>query len=403
MANILIFDQAEYPGGSIARAVDLAMSMPEHRFWIATYHPLSYLYPVPLNNHISSLRLFSFYNYQKKRSHLNSLYSRLQGKLARHLGQKIIAALDWINEISLSVQLYLRLLGTRIEVVQSNSGIHFLPYRFAKRKGAALIYYFRHLDDYRWALGNMVSRACRFIFVSNALMAHHKQLLGLNSDDCEVIHSPFDSEARLAKGVAENESLIEELKRNNAICVLQAARVCKEKGQSVAIDAIQKLQYRYPQLVLLIAGEEDLEYASQLKQRVKDQGLEKKVYFLGHRRDVLHLLRKVDIALQTPIWFESLSGSLIEAMQLGVLTVSANSGGAQEAIDHGNTGFLFEPGNSAELAEILSSILEQRVDTASIARNGQRYALEHWAPAAITSAMQRVYAQALSNTKNCDQ
>ena len=39
-----------------------------------------------------------------------------------------------------------------------------------------------------------------------------------------------------------------------------------------------------------------------------------------------HVLQAADMALQAPLWFEALSGSLIEAMQLGVPSITTKMG-----------------------------------------------------------------------------
>ncbi len=43
MKTVLIFDQAESPGGSISRAVDLAEKMTYFNFIFITFHSLEYL------------------------------------------------------------------------------------------------------------------------------------------------------------------------------------------------------------------------------------------------------------------------------------------------------------------------------------------------------------------------
>lgn len=398
MSNILIFDQAEFPGGSVARAVDLAMTMPQHQFFIVTYHPLSQLYHRTPSANIHPLRLYSFYNFQKKHKHTEIVKKITNNKILRWIGEKSIAIIDWFNECSLIIQAQKKLIQTPIDIVQANAGIHFLPYRLAIIKHASLIYYFRHLDDYRWATDNMLRRASHYVFVGKNLMGRHRSLLEIPDEKCRVIYSPFDSSLRLQETAASDLGFIEVLRSEQRFIMLMAARICEEKGQDVVLEAINILHTKYPQIILLLAGDEEKNYADYLRKKIDQLQLNQYIRFIGQRADIPHLLMHAHLALQAPLWFEALSGSLVEAMQLGVLTISADMGGASEVIHHNETGFLFSPGNSNELARLIETILQDKQDYQAIRDAGKVHANTHWNPQKIHNAMLDVYAQALSNS-----
>lgn len=398
MPNILIFDQAEFPGGSVARAVDLAITMPQHQFFIVTYHPLSQLYHRTPSANIRPLRLFSFYNFQKKHKHTEIVKKFTRSKILRWIGEKCIATVDWINERSLIIQAQKKLIRTPIDIVQANAGIHFLPYRLATIKQAALIYYFRHLDDYRWTTDAMLHRASHYVFVGRNLMGRHRSMIELPDEKCRVIYSPFDSIHRLQETKPADLSLIERLQSEHRYIILMAARVCKEKGQIVALEAINLLHKKYPNIVLILAGDEEKNYADFLRSKIDQLQLKQYIHFIGQRSDIPHLLMRANLALQAPLWFEALSGSLVEAMQLGVLTISADIGGASEVIHHSETGFLFPPNDSNGLAHLIEAILLDEQDHQAIRDAGKIHANTHWNPQKIHSAMLEVYAQALSNS-----
>lgn len=400
MTTIFIFDQAEHSGGSIARAVDLAISMPNYNFIIATYHPLHQLYHRSLSSNIKTLRFFSFYNYQRKFHHTQFLHKKIGNNFLFKIARKIIAFIDWINETSLKIQASVHLADIRLDIVQANAGIHFLPYYIALKKHSSLIYYFRHLDDYRWASEEMLNRAYRFLFVGKNLMDHHRALISLPDSKCQVIHSPFNTIQRLKESPPDDMSLIDSLKANNRFIILMAARICHEKGQKIALNAIGKVAKNHPNVMLLLAGNEDKKYANQLHQEINSLQLHNNVTFIGQRTDIPHLLLKADVALQAPLWFEALSGSLVEAMQLGTLTISANIGGASEVIEHGVTGFLFTPGNSDELANIIENIIEGQIDIHALCQKGKERTNLQWNQDKIHAEMSHVYSTAISQIEN---
>jgi len=399
--TILIFDQVETSGGSIARAVDLANELKDFQFVFITYHPLENLYHKALSNHIVAKRVFSFYNYQRKQAHIKKVKTLTSNKLMTFFGLKLVALMDLINEYSVVAQTLIKTFSIKIDLVQANGGVHPLPYRLAEFKKAALIYYFRHLDDYRWAEGKMLDRANDYIFVSfNLMQAHLALLQKVPRERCQVVHSPFDSQKSLAKAKPSDLQFIQELKTKGHIVILHAARICHDKGQHIAIDAIIKLKDMHPNLTLILAGsfEDDgnNEYEQTLRQKIQEHQLSDRVLLVGHRDDVLQILQHVDIALQTPLWFEALGGSLVESMQLGVLTISSDIGGTSEAVIHKQTGLLFSPGDSDELANLISQIMENRIDTKALAEAGKEHAYKKWGAELIQEKMRFIYSDAIA-------
>ena len=399
--TILVFDQVETSGGSIARAVDLANELQDFQFIFINYHPLQSLYNKPLSNHVIAKRVFSFYNYQRKSAHIKKIKDITRNKLVRFAGLKFIALLDLLNEYSVVMQALAKTLFVKIDLIQANGGVHFLPYKLANAKKAALIYYFRHLDDYRWAEGKMLGRANDYIFVSANLMKAHLDLLQtIPRDRCQVVHSPFDSEKSLAKTTASDLKFIQELKAKGYMVILHAARICHDKGQHIAIDAIIKLKDKHPYIALVLAGsfenDGDDAYEKLLRRKIQEHQLSDRVVLIGHRNDVLHLLQYADIALQTPLWFEALGGSLIEAMQLGVLTVTSDTGGTSEAVIHQKTGLLFPPGDTDELVNLLCQIAEGHIDTKALAQAGKQHAYNNWGAELIQNKMRTIYSDAIA-------
>jgi glycosyltransferase involved in cell wall biosynthesis len=402
--TILTFDQAEGAGGSIARAIDLAKEMQDFKFIFITYHPLATLYNSELTSNITAKHVFSFYNYQKKQAHIELLRRKTSDTLLTHIGLKLIALADFINETSVLVQSLVKTYGYKVDLIQANGGVHFLPYRLAAVKNAPLIYYFRHLDDYRWAAGKMLDRASEFVFVGANLKQRHMELLKLREDKCHLVHSPFDSQKAFAKTPEHDLEFLYELKRKGYFVILQAARVCHEKGQHISVDALIKLKNSHPRIALIIAGtferNDTQHYQQLLRGKIQAHQLEDRVLLIGQRDDVLRLLTIADMALQAPLWFESLSGALIEAMQMGVLTVSADMGGAPEAIKHNKTGLLFPAGDSTVLAQLIVQVIEKKIDAAQIAKAGQQHAYAEWKSSVIQQQMRAIYLHAFAEFAN---
>lgn len=81
-----------------------------------------------------------------------------------------------------------------------------------------------------------------------------------------------------------------------------------------------------------------------------------KLHFLGPRDDVPELLSTSRILVLSSR-FEGLPISIIEAMRQGLPIVASNVGGVPELVIDGENGFLFRPGDHAELAHHIQYLL----------------------------------------------
>ena len=399
---VLIFDQAESPGGSISRAVDLAEKLTDFNFIFITLHSLENLKAGTNKSHISAYTIKSFYN--DKIAHKHSTWLKKQWSwLPYHaLINVFISALMGLNRKFTLWQALSILRRHPIDLIQANCGLHSLPYLLAKKLKKPIIYYFRDLQNYQAIAKERIAIAQKYIFVGENLMNRYKEQLSLPAHKCILVRSPFDVMARLKSHKNPDLSLIEKLKKDKKKIIILPARITQDKGQIIALKALKDLKKSVPNAVLLIAGDlpqlpQDQLYYEKLKIFVAENELAESVYFLGHRSDVLHLIKNADVAIHTPIYFEAMAGGIIESLQLGTPTISSDIGGAREAIEHGVDGFLFTPQNHAQLAEILLQVLNGSVDNLEITKKGVAHATGIWSPEHIQKQMLEIYGDIISS------
>lgn len=96
-------------------------------------------------------------------------------------------------------------------------------------------------------------------------------------------------------------------------------------------------------IVYLICGTGAME--QELRSRVKDLGLEKKVIFAGYVKDVPDVLSECDCFV-FPSFQEGLPVAVMEAMAVGLPVIASNIRGITDLIEHTKGGYLvhgFEP------------------------------------------------------------
>jgi len=150
-------------------------------------------------------------------------------------------------------------------------------------------------------------------------------------------------------------------------------RLSPWKGQGVFIDAIAKL----PRAIGVIVGGPLFgheEFAAELSEKVAALGLGGQIRFLGFRKDIPLLMTAMEIVVHSSIAAEPFGRVVVEGMLAGKPMVASAAGGVLEIIEHGKTGWLYEPGNAVALADTLQTILDNQTQAAAIAAAGRLHA-----------------------------
>ncbi len=130
---------------------------------------------------------------------------------------------------------------------------------------------------------------------------------------------------------------------------LLLCRLTEEKGLRVVLDAVRRLP---PDLAfeLTIGGRGPLEPAVR-----EAAALDPRIRFAGFvQGDDKHiLLSNANHVLIPSLWYENAPVAVVEAAAYGIGVIGSRIGGIPELVEEGSTGFLFEPGDAAELASIM--------------------------------------------------
>lgn len=98
--------------------------------------------------------------------------------------------------------------------------------------------------------------------------------------------------------------------------------------------------------------------------------------------DLFKLLRLADV-FALPSYLEGLPISIIEAMALGIPTISTNINAIPEAIKHLETGILIEPGDSDALKNAIQRLKDDEMLRENLSKKGREFALEKFEEKAV--------------------
>lgn len=134
------------------------------------------------------------------------------------------------------------------------------------------------------------------------------------------------------------------------------SRLSPWKGQHVAVRALRALPADVHCLIVGDAQFGEDQYKKSLYSLVEELGLKDRVIFMGHRSDVLSIMKAVDVYCHPSVSPEPFSLAILEAMSCKLPIIASNAGGIPEVIENGVSGILFSPGNAAELSKMLNDL-----------------------------------------------
>lgn len=133
------------------------------------------------------------------------------------------------------------------------------------------------------------------------------------------------------------------------------------KGQHIAIKALASVHQQGFKAHLLIVGESTLhegqQYELQLKQLVREQGLEDFVHFAPYTKEVARFYQAIDLFLMCSKG-ETFGTVTIEAMAMNKPVIGTDSSGTPEILSHG-AGWLVPPDDEIALAQQIIALIQE--------------------------------------------
>lgn len=171
------------------------------------------------------------------------------------------------------------------------------------------------------------------------------------------------------------------------VCVLRP-----EKDVATLLEAFAGVAARDANLRLVIVGSGP--ELARLENLARELRVSDYCLFQAAVSDVTSWLRSIDIFV-LPSIFEAFSNSLMEAMACGCACIASRTGGNPELIRDEETGLLFEPGDSRDLAEKLCRLLDDAGLCSRLAQAGTRAIRDTFSLAASVKRMQEIYTGCL--------
>lgn len=189
---------------------------------------------------------------------------------------------------------------------------------------------------------------------------------------------PTETAQTIYPGAEVEEFYQAELPPRDRLRIVYASLVMHYKGPDVLIEALYLLHNADIDFTATIAGGSlNPSFVQELQEFVESEGLQDKIHFAGllSRQELQQLYKTHNIWVLPSRFEEPFSIGLIEAMVAGLTIVASNTGGSPEAVNHGETGLIFESENPMDLADQLSYLWMNPAEWEEMVRKGQERAL----------------------------
>ena len=156
--------------------------------------------------------------------------------------------------------------------------------------------------------------------------------------------------------------------------ILYVGRLVRQKGVFTLVHAIAHSSSDGPPLYIVGDGES----RGELEKLVRNLKLANRVKLLGPRwgKDVQWLIARSRFVVIPSEWYDNLPLVLCQAYATAKPVIASAINGIPEYVENGVDGFLFEPGNVAELSQRIDQLSADTSMLCMMARNARRKAEE---------------------------
>ena len=187
----------------------------------------------------------------------------------------------------------------------------------------------------------------------------------------------------------------ERLGGQDAVRVLLPGRLTDWKGQTVLIEAAQRLQATegVPALRVALVGDAQgrTTYEEGLRRMIEEADLTRVVRLAGPVDDMPAAYAWSDVVVSASIRPEAFGRVAVEAMAMGRPVIATAHGGSLETVADGETGTLVPPGDAEALAQAIGALARDPEARAAMGQRGRRRAVSRYSTDAMVTATLRVY------------
>lgn len=179
-------------------------------------------------------------------------------------------------------------------------------------------------------------------------------------------------------------------KKHDTFCIGYAGRIDPSKGIIDLILALENLKYNSCRLI--IAGDDNVQYAATLKALAKEKGIDNKIDWIGFQNDMSEFYGMIDVLVMPSVIKEAFGMVICESMLQGIPVIATNSGAQAEIIENNVDGYIVNANSPNELADVLTEMMLNRENVYRMGQLGKAKVLEKFQMSNWYDNMIKIYA-----------
>ncbi|MEW6734697.1 MAG: glycosyltransferase [Acidobacteriota bacterium] len=182
--------------------------------------------------------------------------------------------------------------------------------------------------------------------------------------------------------------------------IVMPGRLERWKGQHIFIEAAAQVLQQHPDSRFLIVGDTLFslapEYKEELRAQVERLGLTEQIKFAGMREDMVAIYSAADIVIHASLTPEPFGLIIAEAMAMRRPVIASDSGGPQEIVISGETGYLVPSGDITTLAARIMELINTPQLRADMGAAGYTRVHERFSMERVIAQLETDYEQILT-------
>jgi glycosyltransferase involved in cell wall biosynthesis len=245
-------------------------------------------------------------------------------------------------------------------------------------------------------LAFVLNRWCSaVVVVSDAARAQHARRGRIEADRLRVVHNGVDTSAFAVDG-ERRRAMRDALGLGSEPLVVTVSALREGKGLEVLLPAVAALVRERPEVRLAIAGEGPLR--ARLQELAAQNGLNGHVRWLGLVREVPDLLAAADVFVLASR-YDAFPTAVLEALAAGRPVVATRVGGVPEIVEEGKSALLVNPGDPAELASAIGTLLADPARAAALGAAGRQRINERFRAESWSRRLEELYGRAIESRR----
>ena len=209
---------------------------------------------------------------------------------------------------------------------------------------------------------------------------------GMNLERFASLTPELRAGQRAEWGIADNETLIGLI-----------ANLRPVKNIEGLIRAASELTKEFSHLRFIVVGEGP--HRDKLQTMINSAGISERFHLVGSYNDVIPCLSAFDISVLCSK-AEGFSNSLIEYMAAGLPVVASDVGGNSEAIQHNQTGLIYNPTNPTSLTQSLKQLIENKEQAKAMGVLARKAAMAKYSVAVYNENHRKYYIKLIEKIRS---